>query len=328
MNIFNEILQAEKRIRPHILKTPLIESRNLSMLIEGKVFLKLENEQHTGSFKARGSLNKILSLSEDEQKRGVMAASTGNHALGLARALEITNVQGTVYLPKHASKSKIAALSNYPVELQFFGTDALSTELHAKEQAQIQNKVWVSPYNDQQIIGGQGTIGIELDQQLNHFDHVLVTIGGGGLISGIGTYLKIKRPKAKIQGCEPELSQEMTLSLAADRIMGMEEERETLSDGSAGGIEEGSITFPICQKVIDETILVTEDEIASAIKLISTEHDKIIEGAAGVAVASLIKNKAQFKGSTVVIVICGGNIDLRKFNKLLSSIPFQTQFRS
>jgi len=317
MNIFQEILQAEKRIRPHILKTPLIESRNLSKQIEGKVFLKLENEQHTGSFKARGSLNKILSLTDDEKKRGVTTASTGNHALGFARALQIANVQGTVYLPENASKAKIAALGEYPVQLAFYGTDALSTELHAKEQARIQGKVWVSPYNDAQIIGGQGTIGIELEEQLDHFDHVLVTIGGGGLISGIGTYLKEKRPNTKVIGCEPEHSCEMTLSLAAGSIMEMDEEKDTLSDGSAGGIEEGAITFPLSQEVIDETILVSEEEIASAIKLIANEHHQIIEGAAGVAVASLIKGSKKFKGSAVIVVICGGNIDLEKFNKLL-----------
>lgn len=317
MNILNEILQAEERIRPHILKTPLIESRNLSELIDGKVFLKLENEQHTGSFKARGSLNKILSLTDDEKKRGATTASTGNHALGFARACKIANIQGTVFLPENASKTKVESLGDYPVELQFHGKDALSTELHAKEQASVQNKVWVSPYNDAQIIGGQGTIGIELEAQLDAFDHVLVTIGGGGLISGIGTYLKNKRPNTKIVGCEPKNSCEMSLSLAAGRIVEMDEELPTLSDGSAGGIEDGAITFPVCQEVVDDTILVSENEIVLAIKLIAKQHHKIIEGAAGVAVASLIKNKNRFKGSTVVIVICGGNIDLEKHKKLL-----------
>ncbi len=317
MNIFNEIQQAEKRIRPHILRTPTIESRYLSKLIEGKVYLKLENEQHTGSFKARGSLNKILSLMEDEAERGAITASSGNHALGFARACEIANVRGTIYLPENASKAKVGALRDYPVELQFFGTDCLTTELHAKGKAEELRQVWVSPYNDPQIIGGQGTIGIELEEQLNAFDHVLVTIGGGGLISGIATYLKKIRPQIKVMGCEPENSPEMSMSISAGHIVGLEQEKETLSDGSAGGIEAGAITFPICQELVDENILVSEDEIASAIKLIANKHHKIIEGAAGVAVASLIKNKDQFKGSTVVIVICGGNIDLGKFADLI-----------
>ena len=317
MNIYQEILAAEKRIRPHILKTPLIESRNLSELIGGKVYLKLENEQYTGSFKARGSLNKLLSLTEEEKKRGAITASTGNHALGYARALEITGVKGRVYLPENASKAKVAALKKYPVELKFHGMDCLTTELYAKAKAQEHDKVWVSPYNDPQIIGGQGTIGIELIEQLPNFDYALITMGGGGLISGIATYLKKVKPAVKIVGCEPENSPEMTLSLNAGKIVGLEEEMETLSDGSAGGIEAGAITFPICQAVVDETILVEEEEIAAAIKFVAHQHHKIIEGAAGVAVASLIKNKDRFKGSTVVIVICGANISIEKLKKII-----------
>ena len=317
MEMFDEILAAEKRIRPNTFKTPLLESRYLSRLIDGKVFLKMESEQHTGSFKARGSLNKILSLTEEEKKRGAITASTGNHALGFARALEIANVQGTVYLPNHASRAKVAALGNYPVELKFHGDDPLTTELYARQKAKEENRVWVSPYNDPQIMGGQGTIGIELEEQLDHFDHTFVTIGGGGLIGGIGTYLKKARPQARLVGCEPENSPEMSLSVAAGHIVEMEEEKETLSDGSAGGIEAGAITFPICQELVDENILVTENEIAHAVKLIATEHHKIIEGAAGVVVASLIKKKEQFMESTVVLVICGCNIDLKKFGELL-----------
>lgn len=317
MNIYQEILAAEKRIRPHILKTPLIESRNLSELIGGKVYLKLENEQYTGSFKARGSLNKLLSLTEEEKKRGAITASTGNHALGYARALEITGVKGRVYLPENASKAKVNALKKYPVELKFHGMDCLTTELFAKAKAKEHNKVWVSPYNDPQIIGGQGTIGIELTAQLPNFDYALITMGGGGLISGIATYLKKVKPAIKIVGCEPENSPEMTLSLNAGKIVGLEEEMETLSDGSAGGIEAGAITFPICQAVVDETILVNEEEIAAAIKFVVHQHHKIIEGAAGVAVASLIKNKDRFKGSAVVIVICGANISIEKLKKII-----------
>lgn len=317
MNIFKEILDAEKRIRPYILKTPLIESRNLSELIGGKVFLKLESEQYTGSFKARGSLNKLLSLNENEKETGVITASTGNHALGYARALEIANIKGIVYLPENASKAKVAALNNYPVELQFHGFDCLTTELYAKEKAKEQNKVWVSPYNDPQVIGGQGTIGVELVEQLRDFEYTLVTIGGGGLISGIGTYLKKMKSGTKLAGCQPENSPEMALSLEAGHIVEFDEQKETLSDGSAGGIEKGSITFPICQSVVDETFLVSEQEIEYAIRFVAYNHRKIIEGAAGVAVACLIKNKDVFKGSSVVIIICGSNIDIEQFKKII-----------
>ncbi len=317
MDIFQEILDAEKRIRPYILKTALIESRDLSDLIGGKVYLKLESEQYTGSFKARGSLNKLLSLNESEKETGVITASTGNHALGFARALEIANIEGTVYLPENASKAKIAALKKYQVELQFHGFDCLTTELYAKEKSKKENKIWISPYNDPKVIGGQGTIGIELTEQLSDFDYTLVTIGGGGLISGIGTYLKNLNSAARLIGCQPENSPEMTLSLKAGKIVGLDEAIDTLSDGSAGGIEEGSITFPICQSIVDKTILISEQEIESAIRFMAYKHYKIIEGAAGVAVASLTKNKEEFKGSTVVIIICGSNIDMEKFKIIL-----------
>lgn len=317
MDILQEIRDAEARIRPDILKTPLIESRELSELINGKVYLKLESEQHTGSFKARGSLNKLRSLNEEERARGTVTASTGNHALGYARALEITGINGQVFLPENAAKTKIETLGKYSVELSFHGTDCLATELHAKEQAQNMGKVWVSPYNDPQIIGGQGTVGIEIDQQLDHFDHVLITVGGGGLMSGVGSYLKHVRPDVNIVGCEPENSCEMTLSLKAGEVVDMPEELDTLSDGSAGGIEKDALTFEICQKVIDETILVKEEAIAKAIRFVANSHHKMIEGAAGVAVASLMTQAEKFEGSTVVIVICGANISMEKFKSVL-----------
>ena len=317
MNIINEIDAAEQRIRPHILKTALLKSKALSQLIDGTVYLKLESEQHTGSFKARGSLNKVLSLTDEEKNLGVVTASTGNHAQGFARALDIVNCKGTVYLPGTAAAVKVKALKKYDVQLEFYGNNSLEAEIQAKKQALATQQIWVSPYNDPQIIGGQGTIAIELIEQLEDFDHLLITVGGGGLISGIGSYIAHKKPNTKIVGCLPENAPEMAMSIKAGKIVQLEEEMETLSEASAGGIEEGSITFPICQKVIDTTILVSEQEIAEAMKLVWNEHGKIIEGAAGVAVASLIKNKAQFKGSTVVIVICGANIDPNKFKTIV-----------
>ena len=317
MDLYQHIRDAESRIRSQTLKTPLIKSFSLSNMIDGNVYLKLENEQYTGSFKARGSLNKLMSLSDDEKAKGAITASTGNHALGFSRACELTGIEGTVYLPNHASKAKIDLLKNYPVQLEFFGDDPLATEYHAKKQAETLGKVWVSPYNDPDIIAGQGTIGLEICEQNADFDHVFITIGGGGLISGIGTYVKRERPNAKIIGCEPRHSMEMTLSLNAGKIVDQEDAQNTLSDGSAGGIEQGAITFPICQNIIDDTIIVDEDEIAAALKLIVHEQHKIIEGSAAVAVASLIKEKERFKGANVIIIICGANISIEKLKEIL-----------
>lgn len=317
MNLLREIHLAEKRIRPHTLTTPLMESRELGKEIGGKVYLKLESEQHTGSFKARGSLNKVLSLSEKEKSKGVITASTGNHALGMARALELTGTKGTIFLPQTAANAKVEALRNYAVNLEFYGTDPLATEVYAKAQAQKQQAVWVSPYNDAQVAGGQGTIGIELCEQLDKFAYVLVTMGGGGLISGIGSFLKAERPSVKVVGCQPENAPEMTLSLKEGKIIDLPKYIETLSDGSAGGIEQGAITFPICQEVVDTCLLVSESEIIDALRFMVYTHHKIVEGAAAVPIAALRKNPEKFQGATVVIVVCGANISGEKLRGIL-----------
>jgi len=316
--IYEEILKAETRIRPYTLTTPLLLSRPLSKIIDGKVYLKLENEQHTGSFKARGSLNKILSLTDKEKAQGVVTASTGNHALGFSRALEIAGLEGTVYLPPTASAAKIKALQDYPAVLKYHGNNSLETEIHAKSEAKKEGKIWISPYNDPQIIGGQGTIGIELESQIDHIDHCLVTVGGGGLISGVGSYLKQINPNCKIFGCQPTNSHEMKLSIEAGQIVDMPVELETLSDGSAGGIEPNSITFPLCQSIIDETLLADESAIAEGITFAMNNHKKIIEGAAAVTIATLLKHKSKFAGSNIVLILCGGNIDIKKLIYILS----------
>ena len=317
MQLITEISKANSRIRPHIHHTLLLKSDALTAMCGGKVYLKLESEQYTGSFKARGSLNKILSLTAKERERGLVTASTGNHAQGFARACSISGANGIIFLPKTAAPSKVEALKYYDINLQFYGDDSLTTELYAKRYAKEENKVWISPYDDRQIIAGQGTIGLELLHDLDHIDDVYITIGGGGLISGIASYLKHYKPDVKIIGCQPENSPEMSLSVEAGEIVDYPAAQPTLSDGSAGGIEPGSITFPLCQNLVDEFILISEDQIKQAIKLIAHKHHKIIEGAAGVAVAGLIKNRKKSLSKTSVVIICGANIGLDVFKSII-----------
>ncbi len=305
--ILPEIFSAEKRIRTHVLQTPLIHSLPLSARTGADVHLKMESEQHTNSFKARGAMNKVLSLTGEERSRGVVTASTGNHAQGVARACMIAGCAGTIYLPRQVDPSKAEAIGRYPVDLVFHEGDALETELHAKQQAEVLDRVWVSPYNDPQIIGGQGTIGIELSRQLPSIDDVFVTVGGGGLIGGIAVYLKAYMPGTRIIGCQPERSAAMYHCVRAGRIVSTEH-GETLSDGSAGDVEPGSITFPLCRDLVDDYILVSEEEIGEAIRFMVEAHHKIVEGAAAVAVAALLRRKDAFRGRTVAIVICGANI--------------------
>lgn len=312
-----QIEEAYSRIRFDILKTPVLHSRELSQLVGGAVYLKLESEQYTGSFKARGSLNKILSLSDAERETGVVTASTGNHGLGFARACEISGTNGIVYLPKKASQSKIEALAYYDVELRFHDASSLETEIFAKAYSKSESKTWVSPYNDPEIIAGQGTIGLELIEQLDGIDNICATVGGGGLISGIASYVKQMDPNISVIACQPLNSPEMSLSVDKGEITNLPTYIPTLSDGSAGGIEEGSITFPICQELIDDFILVSEDDIKEAIHFVAHKHHRIIEGAAGVSVAAVLQHKERFKGKTTVIIICGGNIDVELFKKII-----------
>lgn len=317
MNILKEILDAEKRIRPYVFKTPLFKSVYLSDLIKGEVYFKLESEQVTGSFKARGAMNKVLALTNEEKQKGCLTASTGNHAQGMANALNITGTKGIIFLPENAVKSKVEALKYYDADLKFHGLDCLTTELFAKKYSKDHDLTWVSPYNDPQVIGGQGTIALEILEEQSGIDYVFGCIGGGGMMSGISTYFKEKSPQTNIIGCLPERSAEMYLSVQKGEIVVIEEPEETLSDGSAGGLEPDSITFDICKELVDGFETVTEEEIADNIKWMMSKHHKIIEGAAAVALASFKKRSAELKGKKIVIVICGANISNETLKAIL-----------
>lgn len=307
MDYLEEILQAAQRIRTYVRETPLLRSPWLSRESGGEVYLKLENLQHTGSFKLRGAFNKLLSLTPAQRERGVITASSGNHGAALAYALQALNAIGTIYVPADASPAKIAAIRDLGQEVQFYGNDCVETEAHARRLAEQNGMVYISPYNDPQIIGGQGTIGVELARQLDHIDAVYATLGGGGLLSGIGLYLKAVFPEVRIAGCSPANSAVMLDSLAAGRILDLPS-LPTLSDGSAGGVEPGAITFDICREVLDDPVKVGEDAIAQAMRDIFIHEHLLIEGAAGAAVAGFRERQNDYCDQTVVIILCGANI--------------------
>ncbi len=206
----------------------------------------------------------------------------------------------------------------YDVVLKFFGTDCVKTEEHAIKEAVKNSFKYIPPYNDLKIIGGHGTIGIELNRQIESIDAVLVPVGGGGLISGIAGYLKSMDEKIEIIGCQPKNSAVMFESIKAGRILEMESQ-PTLSDGSAGGIEQGAITFDICKKYVDDFILVSEEEIKEAMKLILEKHFMLIEGAGALSVASFLKAKERFKGKNVVLIISGSKLTLDTLREVISS---------
>jgi threonine dehydratase len=316
MNIHAEVTQAAGRIGPYVRETPLIRSLLLGDGQGGDVFLKLENLQHTGSFKVRGALNKLLTLTSDQRAQGIVTASSGNHGAAVAYGLRLLGMRGLIVVPEHASPAKVELIRRLGAEVRHHGDDSVVAEEYARAYAERQSLVYISPYNDPQVIAGQGTIGVELARQLERIDVVLVAVGGGGLIAGIAGYLKAAHPSITIVGCLPERSPVMAESVRAGRIVEIES-GPTLSDGTAGGIEAGAITFDMCRTLVDDFVLVDEPAIAAAIRtMIEAEH-MLIEGAAGVAVAAYHKRRADYRDKNVAIVLCGANISLQTLKTIL-----------
>jgi threonine dehydratase len=321
-NLNKEVLEAFERIKKYIRETPLEYSPFLSQLGDCNVFLKLENLQITGSFKLRGAMNKLFSLDESEKQNRVITASSGNHAAAFAYLLKKFGYQGKIVLPENVAPTKIESLKWYGIDLLFFGDDCVKAEEYAKKQAVEKGWLFISPYNDSKIIQGQGTIGFEIKNQLRTWekelqaDCILVPVGGGGLISGIAGYLKSDTTKIEVIGCQPQNSAVMFESLKAGKILDIKS-KPTISDGTAGGVENGSLTFELCQKYVDDFILLSEDEIIEAIRLILSKHYMLIEGAAALSVAAFIKHKKKFKNKSVVLVISGARIGLQNLRSVL-----------
>lgn len=313
-----EAREAEQRIRSHIRETPSEPSLYLGQVGSCEVFLKLENLQITGSFKLRGAANKVLSLNQEELQKGLITASSGNHGFAFAYLIDRFGLSGTIFLPETASESKLESLRYYDVNLELHGHDCILAETAARKAANESSQVFISPYNDIKIVGGQATIGIELLSQLDKIDAVFVPIGGGGLISGIAGFLKASNSGTAIIGCQPENSPVMYESIKAGRIIDMES-KPTISDGTAGGIEKDTITFEICRELVDGYVLVSEDEIKDAIRLMLQKHQMLIEGAAALSVAAFLKTKNKYVGKRVALIISGAKISQDQLRKVLCS---------
>jgi threonine dehydratase len=307
-----DIIEAESRIRPLARETPVDHSLHLSRLGDAGVYLKLEHLQHTGSFKLRGATNKILSLDDAQLRRGVIAASTGNHGMGVCYAARHAGTAATIYLPRDVSEQKLAAIKQLGGVPVLSAGDCLEAEYAAREAARKSGQVFISPYNDLQVIAGQGTIGLEMSRQMDRIDAVFVAVGGGGLIAGIAAYLKSVSPHTRVIGCWPENARALYECLRAGRIIEVPEE-PTISESTAGGPEEGSITLPLCQQLIDDYALTSEAEIREAMRLIFDKEHWVIEGSAGVAVAAYLKERKRFAGQNVAIILCGRNFSNKTF---------------
>lgn len=307
LSLPSDALAAAERIAPHVRRTPLDASPYFRERTGANVYVKLENLQHTGSFKLRGAFNKLLQLSDEERAAGCIAASSGNHGAALAYAMSKLGVRGTIYVPETAPATKVDAIRRAGVEVRSFGSDALETENHARARADEQRRPYLSPYNDAAIIAGQATCGVEIAEDLPDVEAVFIAVGGGGLIAGAGGYLKSINPEVTVVSCQPSASAVMTRSMEAGCILDLPSD-PTLSDGTAGGIEQGAITFGMCRNTIDEYLLVSEPQIADAMRAFIDSHHMLIEGAAGVALAGLLIAGDRYAGQNVAVVICGGNI--------------------
>ena len=316
LNFQKDVDLAAKRISPFIRKTYFTYSPEFSKFLNADVRFKMENLQVTGSFKARGAINKLLSLTKEQKQKGVVSASTGNHGAAVAYSAQELDVTCSIFVPNDASEAKLQNIKNYGAKIKVHGEDCVESEMKAREVANQNGQVYVSPYNDPFVITGQGTIGYEIKNQCDGLDVIIVSVGGGGLIGGTASYLKSIWPSLRVIGCSPENSAVMIHSIKKGEIVDLES-LPTLSDGTAGGVEKQSITFPICKDIIDQTILVSEEEIQNGMLAFLENERMLLEGAAGTSVATLIKLKNQLKGKKVGVIICGGNISLDVIKKVL-----------
>lgn len=318
-NVAAGVRQGAPRIAPWIHRTPVERSPRLSQ--DGvEVYLKLENHQRTGSFKLRGATHKLLSLTEAERQRGVVTASSGNHGAAVAFACSKLGAIGVVFVPQDASPAKIEAIRSYGCEVRQEGADCVISEALARQHAEQHGGVYISPYNDPWVASGQGSLGVELAEQMRaldaDLDAVFIAMGGGGLISGVGSYLRQVHPHVEMVACSPANSCVMHRSVEVGRVLDLPS-LPTLSDGTAGGVETDSITLSWVSRAVDRYVLVSEDEIRHAMVEIIGGHHQLIEGAAGVAVAAFLKERERYRGKTVAIVLCGANIALQVLRGVL-----------
>jgi len=311
-----EAALAANRIAPYIRQTPLEHSAFFSEQTGANVWLKLENLQLTGSFKLRGAFNKLLALTAEQRGQGAVAASSGNHGAAVAWAMAQLGVDGVVFVPEQTTSVKVEAIRRAGVQVEFFGHDGLDTELHAREFARAKGMHYLSPYNDETVIAGQGSCGVEIAKQLNKIDAILIAVGGGGLIGGAGAFLKSAFPRLEIIGCQPVASAVMAESIQSGAILDLPS-APTLSDGTAGGIEPGAVTFELCRRLVDDFVLVSEEQIAAAMRDFIDAHHMLLEGAAGVALAGLRKKATELRAKNVVVIICGANISRDTLRKII-----------
>jgi threonine dehydratase len=309
-----DVYEARRRLGARIPRTPLLPSSWLSSIAGGDVRLKIESVNLTNSFKIRGALNAALRVSEsaDRKPTTVVAASAGNHGRSLALAAEELGLPCVIYTPRTAPQAKQAAIRRHGATLHSDCAGYEEAEQQAKAFAETEGAVYISPYNNADVIAGAGTIGLELVEALPSLDIVVVPIGGGGLVSGIGLAVKAASPDTQIIGVEVEASTPFTVGLKAGRITTITP-AASLADGLVGNLEPGAMTFPLVRQVVDQVVTISEEELIRAMKGLAAEDRLIVEGSGAVAAAAVVAGKAQARHKRAVAIVTGSNVDLPKW---------------
>lgn len=317
-NIFEtaaSVVQARDRIRQHIYLTPLVPARTAGKANGANILFKAENFQLTGSFKIRGAMSKMSVYSGDKT---LITASSGNHGIAAAYASKALSRSLTVVLSQKVVQKKLEAIKSYGADVILYGDEPGSAEKHARKLGAEGAYTYVSPYNDADIIAGQGTIGLEILEQCQRVDNVFVAMGGGGLISGIGAVIKAFSPRTKVYGVSATNSKALQASMVAGHVVETEH-LNTLADGVAGSIDVDTITLPLALAVIDEVVECNEEEIAAALKSLAFEENMIVEGSAALALAGFNKAAGDLANQTSVVVLCGANYDHDTIKDIISS---------
>ncbi|KAJ5864956.1 tryptophan synthase beta subunit-like PLP-dependent enzyme [Penicillium soppii] len=309
-------VEARCRISDHIYQTPLIPAKQVGRDQGATVLFKAENFQLTGSFKLRGALAKLSAQSNPGR---LITASSGNHGIGTAFAAQVLSRDVTVVLPETVVPAKLEKIRSYGVEVILHGTETGLSEQHAQQLAASGAYTYISPYNDPDIIAGQGTIGLEIVEQCKSVDNIFISMGGGGLISGIGSVFRRVSPHTKIFGVAATNSKSLAMSMAAGSVVETEH-FPTLAEAVAGGIDQDTITLALATSVVDHTLECTEAEILEALKTLAFEENVIVEGSAALALAGFNKVAQQLIGQTSVIVLCGANVDQNVIRSVIYDI--------
>ena len=306
----HDIYMAREKIAPVVRRTSLVSSPLLSELLGASVYLKLESLQKTGSFKIRGATNKMLNLAPQEKKRGVITVSTGNHGRAVSYVARRLGINAVICLSEAVPKNKVEALQRLGAEVVIHGKSYDEANEHCSLLKKERGLTMIHPFDDPFIIAGQGTIGLELLEDLPAIDTAIVPLSGGGLMSGIALALKSANPAIKLIGVTMDRAPVMYHSLRAGKIVDMEEE-ETIADSLVGGIGPvNHYTFRMCQKYVDHAVLVSDEEIAEAMAFALKEHHLVVEGGGAVGMAALLHRRVKELGKNIAVVISGGNVEI------------------